>query len=165
MTGCINTSLPAKDSVFDNCRLSAEQHNLQHEVLGPEEVAARFPGYRLPPGFKVRVAPDSYLFENKGFMAKEITNIPQGGKVRVCKTSRVPGLDMEPAMPGACWDCPLRELQCQSARNALDCSMSLSCKGGATIHMKGMQRQSTCVTAHAYALAVALKRSASACYL
>lgn len=62
MTGCINTSLPDKDSVFDNCRLSAKEHNLQHEVLGPEEVAARFPGYRLPPGFKVRAAPKACLY-------------------------------------------------------------------------------------------------------
>ncbi|KAK9845939.1 hypothetical protein WJX81_006509 [Elliptochloris bilobata] len=52
MTGCINTSLPTKDSVFDNCRLSAEEHGLQHEVLTPEQVSKRFPGYRLPPGFK-----------------------------------------------------------------------------------------------------------------
>lgn len=62
MTGCINTSLPDKDSVFDNCRLSAEEHNLQHEVLGPEEVAARFPGYRLPPGFKVHAAPGLIVY-------------------------------------------------------------------------------------------------------
>ena len=65
MTGCINTSLPDTDSVFDNCRLSAEEHNLQHEVLGPEEVAARFPGYRLPPGFKARVAPGSHLYPHR----------------------------------------------------------------------------------------------------
>ena len=57
MTGCINTSRPVPDSVFDNCRLSAEQHGLEHEVLTPEQVSARFPGYRLPPGFKVRSAP------------------------------------------------------------------------------------------------------------
>lgn len=57
MTGCINTSRPVPDSVFDNCRLSAEQHGLEHEVLTPEQVSARFPGYRLPPGFKVRSVP------------------------------------------------------------------------------------------------------------
>ena len=57
MTGCINTSRPAPDSVFDNCRLSAEQHGLEHEVLLPEQVSGRFPGYRLPPGFKVGQTP------------------------------------------------------------------------------------------------------------
>ena len=53
MTGCINVSLPRPDSVFENCRLSAELHSLEHEVLLPEQVSARFPGYRLPPDFKV----------------------------------------------------------------------------------------------------------------
>ena len=65
MTGCINTSVPDKDSVFDNCRLSAEEHNLQHEVLGPEEVAARFPGYRLPPGFKARAARPLSMYDRQ----------------------------------------------------------------------------------------------------
>ena len=92
MTGCINTSLPAKDSVFDNCRLSAEEHNLQHEVLGPEEVAARFPGYRLPPGFKERTAPGLCLCR-----FTKITCFCQGDYVLVCKASLVPGLDMLPS--------------------------------------------------------------------
>jgi len=87
MTGCINTSRPVPDSVFDNCRLSAEEHGLEHEVLTPEQVSARFPGYRLPPGFKVRSAP-----------------LPRGRSASecwACLSSCQGGLHGEPRMPAA----------------------------------------------------------------
>lgn len=44
---------------------AAQQHNLEHEILSPAQVAQRFPAYRLPEGFQS-------LFEaGAGFLAPE----------------------------------------------------------------------------------------------
>lgn len=47
------------------CLTAAQQHNLEHEILSPAQVAQRFPAYRLPEGFQS-------LFEaGAGFLAPE----------------------------------------------------------------------------------------------
>jgi sarcosine oxidase len=57
MTGCLEFADPEvapDNNCFTNALLSCEEHGLEHEVLSAEEVNARFPGYQLPPNFRVR---------------------------------------------------------------------------------------------------------------
>lgn len=35
------------------CSQTVKKHNLEHELLSPEQVHSRFPGYELPAGYKV----------------------------------------------------------------------------------------------------------------
>lgn len=55
ITGCLEFSDPERTikNCFGNALQSAVQHNLDHEVLSSEEVNKRFPGYHLPPQYKV----------------------------------------------------------------------------------------------------------------
>ena len=55
ITGSIEVADPARerDNCFSHALESALQHGLVHEVLSAEEINARFPGFRLPPGFQV----------------------------------------------------------------------------------------------------------------
>lgn len=56
MTGCLEFADPATkpDNCFTTALQSCEEHGLEHEVLSADEVNARFPGYQLPPNFRVR---------------------------------------------------------------------------------------------------------------
>ncbi|KAI3438936.1 hypothetical protein D9Q98_001350 [Chlorella vulgaris] len=59
MTGCINASVPGAGHVpgaglscFEGALRSAQENILPHEVLSSQQVAARYPAYRLPPESK-----------------------------------------------------------------------------------------------------------------
>lgn len=55
-TGCIEACHPnlhGGHNVFTKALHSAHEHDLEHEVLSGTEVNQRFPGYQLPPEFKV----------------------------------------------------------------------------------------------------------------
>lgn len=54
-TKCIEACEPdfhGGNNCFQKARLSAEEYDLEHEILSGDEVNNRFPGYRLPPNFK-----------------------------------------------------------------------------------------------------------------
>lgn len=56
-TGCLEFADGAStNSVFTDALKSAVEHNLEYEVLTPEEANARYPGYKIPSNFKVRLA-------------------------------------------------------------------------------------------------------------
>ena len=55
ITGCLEFSDPVRtvSNCFGHALKSVVEHDLEHEVLTGEEVNRRFPGWRLPPHFKV----------------------------------------------------------------------------------------------------------------
>jgi sarcosine oxidase len=64
ITGSIDASA-AGGEIFEGSRRSCELHDLPHTVLTGEELARRFPGYRLPPDHLAVLQPEG------GFLASE----------------------------------------------------------------------------------------------
>jgi sarcosine oxidase len=64
VTGSIDAG-PADDWVFAGSLASCREHGLAHEVLDHAQLAARFPGYNLPPGHFALFQPEG------GFLAPE----------------------------------------------------------------------------------------------
>lgn len=56
---------PEDGGLFQGALRSAQLHNLAHEILDPSEVAARFPAYTMPAGFRFLYQPEG------GFVASE----------------------------------------------------------------------------------------------
>ena len=62
ITGAIDAGVPGS-RVFEGSLESCRVHGLPHEVLTAEEVNRRFPGYRLPAGFRAVFQPDGGFLE------------------------------------------------------------------------------------------------------
>jgi len=60
ITGSLDAS-PEDDALFQGALASARLHDLPHEVLTGTEVNERFPGYRLPAGFRAIFQPQGGL--------------------------------------------------------------------------------------------------------
>ena len=71
ITGCLEFSDPVRTvtNCFGHALESVVEHNLEHEVLTGEEVNKRFPGWRLPPHYKVASCAPTYLTTNCGSCA------------------------------------------------------------------------------------------------
>src|SRR5688500_6468549 len=83
VTGAIDAGMPGS-RVFEGSLESCRVHGLRHEVLSAEQVAERFPGYRLPPGFRALFQPDGgFLEPEKCIQAYATLASAQGALVRV----------------------------------------------------------------------------------
>ena len=56
-TGSVHAGPPGS-SMFEDSLLSLREHGLRHEVMDASQLAARFPGYRLPDHFQAIYQPD-----------------------------------------------------------------------------------------------------------
>jgi sarcosine oxidase len=63
-TGSVDAG-PPDDPVFEGSLRSCEEHDIPHEVLNSEELAERFPGYRLPEDYR------ALYQEDGGFVVPE----------------------------------------------------------------------------------------------
>lgn len=80
-TGSIDAG-PEDTVVFEGSLRSCEQHDIPHEVLTSEEVTERFPGYRLPEGYKALYQPDG------GFV------VPEQSIIGHVETAQAAGADV-----------------------------------------------------------------------
>ena len=62
ITGGLTVGAP-EGALFAGALASARQHGLPHEELGPEEVATRFPGFRLPGGLRAVHEPNAGILD------------------------------------------------------------------------------------------------------
>ncbi|MDF9747369.1 N-methyl-L-tryptophan oxidase [Natrinema salsiterrestre] len=80
-TGSIDAG-PAKSAVFEGSLRSCEAHDIPHEVLTSEQLSERFPGYRLPDGYRALYQPDG------GFV------VPEQSIVGHVETAQAAGADI-----------------------------------------------------------------------
>ncbi|PRW58764.1 N-methyltryptophan oxidase isoform A [Chlorella sorokiniana] len=89
LTGCVNTSAPGSQcgpglACFEGSLLAAQQHNLEHEILSPAQVAQRFPAYRLPEGFQSLYEPGAGFLAPEKCIAAHLGQAQKSGAQLVC---------------------------------------------------------------------------------
>ena len=81
-TGSLDAG-PEDDEVFQGSYASCLEHGLNHEVLDADALAARFPAYQLPAGFKAVWQPDGgFLLSERCIVAFVMAARARGARVR-----------------------------------------------------------------------------------
>lgn len=95
-TGSVDAG-PPDSEVFAGSRRACEAHDIEHEVLTAAELTNRFPGYRLPEGFRALYQPDGgYLFSERCVVAHVRDARANGAEIR----AREPVRDWEATADG-----------------------------------------------------------------
>jgi sarcosine oxidase len=82
ITGSVDASAPA-DRIFAGSLASCREHGLPHEVLSAEELARRFPAYRLPPETMAVLQPEGgFLLPERCIVAHAAGAQAAGADVR-----------------------------------------------------------------------------------
>jgi sarcosine oxidase len=88
VTGSIDAG-PAEGEVFSGSLESCRIHGLEHEVLDDRELATRFPGYRLPPGFRAVFQRDGgFVLSERAIVAHVLAAVAAGAEVRAREAVR-----------------------------------------------------------------------------
>jgi len=81
-TGSVDASAP-DDPVFRGSVRSCEEHGIEHEVLTATQLRERFPGYRLPEGYRAVYQPDGgYLLSERCIVAHVTVAQRRGAEIR-----------------------------------------------------------------------------------
>jgi sarcosine oxidase len=82
ITGSVDAS--AEDGrIFAGSLASCREHDLAHEVLTADDLAARFPGYRLPPGTMAVLQPEGgFLLPERCIVAHATLALAAGAELR-----------------------------------------------------------------------------------
>lgn len=82
ITGSVDAS-EEDGRIFRGSLESCLEHGLEHEVLTPEELAARFPGYRLPAGTMAVLQPEGgFLLPDRCIVAHASLAVAAGAELR-----------------------------------------------------------------------------------
>ena len=96
VTGSVDAS-EEDGRIFSGSLASCLEHGLDHEVLTAEELSARFPGYRLPPGTMAVLQPEGgFLLPERCIVAHASLALAAGAELR----ARERVLGWEPAADG-----------------------------------------------------------------
>ncbi|SEQ77668.1 N-methyl-L-tryptophan oxidase [Natrinema salaciae] len=95
-TGSIDAG-PEDNVVFEGSLRSCQEYDIPHEVLTSEQVAERFPGYRLPEGYRALYQPDGgFVVPEQSIIGHVETAQAAGAEVR----ARERVLEWEPTPDG-----------------------------------------------------------------
>jgi sarcosine oxidase len=85
ITGGLDIGTPDSQIVTGSLR-SCREHDLPHEQLTAREIAARYPGYRLPPELvAVYQAEGGFVMSERAILAHAAAAMEHGAEVRACE--------------------------------------------------------------------------------
>src|SRR5581483_2015826 len=116
VTGSLDAG-PPESEVFLGSKRSCDLHDLPHEVLSAAALAARFPAYRLPPGFLALFQPEG------GFL------LPERCIVAHADAARALGAEIHPDEPALEWEARGDGVQVRTARGRYAAERLVICAG------------------------------------